>query len=219
MPGLQDISPDTMQVPSAGAFVINMKQTIQLAKQCLWAAQDRMRLYENKSRRDVTYHEGDLVLLSTANLRAQGASKKLIPKWIGPFEVKDIIGKAAVRLHLSVGHERIHNVFHVSLVKPYKPRDGQQAVQVQPLPWLIDDEGVPQYEVSHIDDHTAKPVVQGKGKHKHKSPDVHHITAYRVWWKGYDKYTWEPAENLVTCAELVEAYRRQHGLVPPAYIP
>lgn len=218
MPGLQDITSFTASNPAANAFVADMKQTIRRVKEHIWAAQDRMRTYENKHRRDVTYHDGDLVLLSTANLQTKGASRKLIPRWIGPFEVREMVGKAAVRLHLSAGHERLHNVFHVSLVKPYKPRVGQQAVQLQPLPWLIDDEGTPQYEVSHIDDHTAKPVVQGTGKHRQKSTSVKRITAYRVWWKGYDEYTWEPAENLANCAELVEAYRRQHGLVPPAYI-
>ena len=45
--------------------------------------------------------------------------RKVLPRWIGPFEIVKKIGVVAYRLKLqeTMG---IHNVFHVSLLKPYK---------------------------------------------------------------------------------------------------
>jgi hypothetical protein len=45
------------------------------------------------------FEKGDLVGLSTKNLRLKG-SKKLAPRFIGPFRVLQAIGKQAYRLSL-----------------------------------------------------------------------------------------------------------------------
>ena len=60
--------------------------------------------------------------MNTKNIRLKKTAdmkRKLMPKWIGPFKVSKCIGPDAVRLDLPPGMI-IHNVFHVSLVKPYK---------------------------------------------------------------------------------------------------
>lgn len=196
-----------------------VKWAIHRAKQCLWAAQDRMRTYANQRRRDVTYKEGDMVMLSTANLRTQGSSRKLMPKYVGPFEVREMVGKAAVRLHLSAGYERLHNVFHVSLVKPYKSRPGEPAAQVEPLPWLVDEQGEPQYEVEAILEHQCVSVENRKRKRTGDHIRQKRISAYFVKWKGYDETSWvtNTPENMSGCKELVEAYRRSKNLVEPEY--
>ena len=64
------------------------------------------------------------MLLSTRNLRLQGP-RKLHDRFVGPFKVTERIGQTAYRLDLTGGRHRqalrdIHNVFHVSLLKPYK---------------------------------------------------------------------------------------------------
>lgn len=87
------------------------------AKLSLQAAQARMTKTENKKRRNVTYTDGQQVLLSTKNLPLKG-SKKLVPKWIGPFPIERMIHPVAARLTLPEGY-RFHNVFHVSLLRPY----------------------------------------------------------------------------------------------------
>jgi hypothetical protein len=185
MPGLDGLDPvDGKPASTSQQFVSDMNEAIQQAKKCLWAAQDRMRVNENHRRRAVVYKDGDMVMLSTSNLRTQGGSRKLMPKWVGPFEVREMVGKAAVRLHLSAGYERIHNVFHVSLVKPYKARNGERFEQIEPLPWLVDDQGEPQYEVDAILEHQCVPVTKTHDGVKRVVPNRYRITAYYIVMDG-----------------------------------
>ena len=60
-------------------------------------------------------------MLSTNNLPLKtGRSKKLSPKYIGPFELIDILPSGnAYKLHLPETYRNIHPTFHISLLKPY----------------------------------------------------------------------------------------------------
>ena len=44
---------------------------------------------------------------------------KLNPRYIGPFRILERIEPVAYRLELSLELSRIHNVFHVSMLKKY----------------------------------------------------------------------------------------------------
>ena len=45
---------------------------------------------------------------------------KLSPRFIGPYEVIEKVGPVAYRLALPLELEKIHNVFHVSMLRRYK---------------------------------------------------------------------------------------------------
>jgi len=45
---------------------------------------------------------------------------KLLPRWVGPFEIEKPIGKVAYELHV-LAKWRLHDVFHVSLLAEYRP--------------------------------------------------------------------------------------------------
>ena len=50
-----------------------------------------------------------------------GKRGKLNPRYIGPFEIVDGIGPVAYRLDLPEEFSRVHNVFHISMLRKYIP--------------------------------------------------------------------------------------------------
>ena len=54
-------------------------------------------------------------------VRRAGNKNKLAPRYVGPFEILDRFGPVAYRLALPPVLERMHNVFHVPLLKKYVP--------------------------------------------------------------------------------------------------
>ena len=62
-----------------------------------------------------------------------------MPRYVGPFEMLERIGAVAYRLRLPDAMRRIHDVFHVSLLRPYRV-DGSQ----QPPPLQIEVDGTAQ---------------------------------------------------------------------------
>ena len=64
-------------------------------------------------------------------------SRKLAPKYIGPLLVCAAISSQAYRLQLPPSY-KVHDVFHVSLLKPYEHRKGMPLEDVQ-APEVEDD--------------------------------------------------------------------------------
>ena len=56
-----------------------------------------------------------MVLVTKSN---RGTHHKIEPKFYGPYQILDKIGKVAYRWNLPAS-ATIHNVFHVSLLRPY----------------------------------------------------------------------------------------------------
>ena len=50
-----------------------------------------------------------------------GKRGKLNPRYIGPFEIVDGIGPMAYRLDLPEEFSRVHNMFHISMLRKYIP--------------------------------------------------------------------------------------------------
>ena len=50
-----------------------------------------------------------------------GKSGKLSPRFIGPFEILERIGEVAYRLALPPQLSRVHDVYHVSMLRKYEP--------------------------------------------------------------------------------------------------
>ena len=48
-----------------------------------------------------------------------GKRRKLSPRYIGPFEIVERIGPVACRLDFSEELFRVHNVFHISMLRKY----------------------------------------------------------------------------------------------------
>jgi len=77
-----------------------------------------MRRYTDLDRKEPpAYQVGDLVMLDGRNIKTRRLSKKLDHKKHGPFQIEKIVSPLAIRLTLP-WRWKIHNVFHVSLLKP-----------------------------------------------------------------------------------------------------
>ena len=48
-----------------------------------------------------------------------GKGSKLVPQFVGPFEILERIGPVAYRLALPPSMSRIHDVFHISVLRGY----------------------------------------------------------------------------------------------------
>ena len=72
--------------PAAYDFVGNIEKALTRARFCLQAAQQRQKRYADDKRIDLQFKVGDAVYLSSEHiiLKAVGA-RKLLPRWLGPF--------------------------------------------------------------------------------------------------------------------------------------
>ena len=66
---------------------------------------------------------GDKVFLKVSSLRKIlrfGKKGKLSPRFIGPYEILEQIGLVAYHLALPPELAKLHNVFHVSMLRRYR---------------------------------------------------------------------------------------------------
>ncbi|KAJ9527747.1 hypothetical protein QJQ45_000423 [Haematococcus lacustris] len=188
--------PDKGRCPEGLSYATWWQEAVAKAKLCMQAAQQRQAAYANQDRREVHYKVGQMVLLSTKNMRLKpGKARKLLPRFVGPFKVLGLVGQVAVNLQLPASMSRLHPVFHVSLIKSYTGTD--VGFMPPPVEWLDEE---PVYYVERLLDH--RHVHAGKAKE------------YLVQWEGYDAdhNTWEPRSNLVGCDKILAEYNAAHNL-------
>ncbi|KAM6470175.1 olfactory receptor 13H1-like [Liasis olivaceus] len=143
---------------------------------------------------------GDQVYLSSKNFKTYQASKKLSPKFVGPFLIKEIINPMTVRLKLPKALGKVHPVFHCSLLKPHQPSNDWH--KDEPTPVLIMVDGEQHFEVKQILDarkHRGQIqlLVQWKHFSKAYSEGTHHLSplcfcSSQLLWNTLKK---KPADN------------------------
>jgi len=146
---------------AAGKFVEKMRKIQEEAKVALGKAQEEMKKFADRKRgKGEEYKVGDLVLLSTKDLKWKmkgRRSEKLTEHFVGPYKIKGIISSNAVELELPKSI-RTHPVVNVSRVRLHKPQvEGQK--KILPKPVII--EGEEEFEVERI---LNKRTVQGREK-------------------------------------------------------
>jgi len=104
---------------AAEKLVEKMKKIQEEAKAALGKAQKEMKKFTNKRREEgEEYRVGDLVLLSTKDLKWQmkgRRSEKLMEHFVGPYKVKGIVSSNVIELELPKSI-KIHPVVNASRV-------------------------------------------------------------------------------------------------------
>ena len=82
--------------------------------------------YYNKRNKDILCKVGNLVLLSTRNIKIKGIPRKLQKKFVGPFEISKKVGQRAYRLSLPKDWEDSSCVSYIFLkiLEGYRPTKG-----------------------------------------------------------------------------------------------
>ena len=85
------------------------------------------------------YHVNDLIILSIKNFKQKRFSKKMSHKFVEFFKIENKIDAQIYRFILFIIY-RIHNIFHVFLLKKYYHRvDDQMTKQMMQTFDLIND--------------------------------------------------------------------------------
>ena len=178
----------------AGArdFVQHVQDLLGRARAHLEKAREYQKRYFDRHHRHQEHAVGDWVLLSTRNLHL-AAVRKLRQRFVGPFKVLQRVGQTAYKLDLQGRFVGVHNVFHVSQLKPHVA-GGSSAAPPEP----VEVEGEPQYEVERLVRHREQ-----RGG-----------TRYLVRWTGYgpEHDEWVHEEELGHARRLLEDYKAANGL-------
>jgi transposase InsO family protein len=182
------------KIPASETFAVKTHLHYRFAHRLLHQAKNRMKQLADSKRTIRSFEPGSHVLLSTKYLKLckSLSRKKFMPRFLGPLSVTERIGKNAYKLNLPASMQRIHDVFHVSLLFPYK-----QGTRMQ-VPPSATVEGMEHFEVDAIIDHR----------------DVAGSREYLVTWLGYPSSdnSWEPESELFSAAEAVRAYQIRMNL-------
>lgn len=97
-------------------------EKVKLIQERMRAAQSKQKSYYDKRRKDLEFAVGDHVFLRVTPLTGVGRalkSRKLTPRFIGPFEILKRVGPVAYQVALPPSLSNLHSVFHISQLRKY----------------------------------------------------------------------------------------------------
>ena len=185
--------------PPAFKLAKEWKEQADIARAYLEKASKRMKKWADKKRRPMEFKEGDKVLVKLyAHGKADGLHWGLKRRYDGPFPIIKRVGKVAYKVELPQGI-KIHPVFHVSMLKPYRedlddPNRGKSTRAPLNVRAQYDK------EVEYIISHRKVP--------QSNQPPT---TEFLIKWKGLpeSEASWEPIRDLWQFEEQIKAYEEK----------
>ncbi|CAI7813547.1 unnamed protein product, partial [Closterium sp. NIES-54] len=206
--GRHPLIPQQPTVPAAVQpaqdFVTTMQQLWDPTHKRLQDILSSHKCLADRHRRDHTIAVGDHVLLDTCNLNLGHLPSKLRPRFCGPFLVEEQVTPVTFRLRLPASW-KIHNAFHVQLLKPYQDPNklytGRQPPP--PPPVLVNDEL--EYEVESVLAHRRRR---------------HGALEFLVRWKGYDpsEDSWVSEEDMSNARRSLCDYLVKEGVTSTTHL-
>ena len=133
-PTIPPYSQGSTSIQALEELLLERDTLLRSLKESLRQAQHRMTQKANAHRRDIQFVIGDKVLVKLRPYQWSTIASNLCPKlakrFYGPFIVIAHVGPRAYKLVLPTS-SRIHAVFYVSILKPYR---GSDEVASYPLP-------------------------------------------------------------------------------------
>lgn len=97
-------------------------EKIKMIQEKMRISQSHQKSYHDKRRKALEFQEGDHVFLRVTLIIGVGRalkSRKLTPRFIGPYQILERIGEVAYRVALPLSLANLHDVFHVSQLRRY----------------------------------------------------------------------------------------------------
>ncbi|XP_052886927.1 uncharacterized protein LOC128295403 [Gossypium arboreum] len=116
-------------------LVSETEDKVRLNRDSLKVAFDRQKSYADLKRRDIEYSIGDFVLLKVSLWKKVfrfSRKGKLSPRFIGTYQTLKLVRLVVYQLELPSELDRIHDVFHVSMLRWYRS-DPSHVVSIEEI--------------------------------------------------------------------------------------
>ena len=103
-------------------LIRDTSEKVSLIRQHLLMAQSQQKSYDDVRRRPLEFEVGDHVFLKMmpkGGVVRFGMRGKLSPRFIGSFEILEMVGTVVYRLALPPNMSGVHKVFHVSMLRKF----------------------------------------------------------------------------------------------------
>ena len=194
---------DKDEVPAAEEQARTIARTHEHLKGMLEKAQKQQAKYYDRRRapRTPEFATGSKTWLRATNIATSRPSAKLDDRKLGPFEIIKEVGTHARHLKLPPTM-KIHPVFHISMLEPYKETPSDRPARAEARPVIVDGED--EWEVDEVVDSRWRK----RGRRT--------FLEYKVRWANTiaAESSWEPAENLEHAKEAVQAFHQSYSEKP-----